>query len=342
MYCAPAESLSPLEQIHTASEQPFSREEVARCVLFDGAELSTLWGLLDRCRTFDLKDQEVLIAPGDAIRCMYLVLGGTCTVHVPTRTSDPVATIRQGENVGELSLIDDSARSAFVVSKGSSRVMAIGPDAFWGLVHSSHEVTVNLLALMARRLRGNNDAVLQSRQLQAEYKRHASVDGLTGLFNRRRLDEVLPRYLARSDFEQNALSVAMIDVDHFKRFNDAYGHQAGDLVLFEVARVLRQRCRPTDFVARYGGEEFTVILPGATGKDARVACERLREAIAELEVARDSGPPLRVTISLGVARAEPKESMVSVIDRADRALYRAKESGRNQTILAPSPSASID
>ena len=141
----------------------------------------------------------------------------------------------------------------------------------------------------------------------------------------------MPRYLSRAHFEQRPLSVVMTDVDHFKTFNDRFGHQAGDLVLFEVANVLRDKCRPSYFLARYGGEEFTVVLPGATANDALVVAERLREAVESLRITRESGvilPP--ITASMGIAEARSEEAPACLLERADQALYLAKQAGRNQ------------
>lgn len=298
--------------------------------LFQEVELTHIWGLFDRCLCVELSPGQVLIDREDNVRCLYVLLEGECSVHIGAVDSDPVATIHPGESVGELRLIDNHPPSAYVVAQKPCRVLAVGPEAFWGLIQSSHEFTVNLLALMSRRLRGNNDAFDESRRLQNEYKRHASVDGLTGLYNRRRLDEVLPRYISRAQYENSALCVLMVDVDHFKRYNDHWGHQAGDLVLYEVAHVLRDRCRPTDFVARYGGEEFTVVLPGAALAEAMIVAERLRSFVAASAVRLQSGEELpRVTISLGIAELAPLETMAGLLARADSALYAAKRAGRD-------------
>jgi diguanylate cyclase (GGDEF)-like protein len=123
----------------------------------------------------------------------------------------------------------------------------------------------------------------------------------------------------------------MADVDRFKRFNDEHGHQAGDAVLRSVGATLKANARPTDMVARYGGEEFAVLLPATPLDDALVACERLREAIGATPVRGLDGAALPgVTASFGVAQLLPGEAMETLVERADQALYRAKEGGRNR------------
>ncbi len=164
-----------------------------------------------------------------------------------------------------------------------------------------------------------------------EHQELALVDGLTGLYNRRWLDQFLLRQMSRARVSGESLSIAMIDIDHFKNFNDTYGHQVGDFVLVSIADCLRNSLRPTDLTARYGGEEFTVILPQTSGENAMVAAERVRESVSSLNLVTPSGlelPPL--TISIGVSELTTSESMEQLIEAADRALYTAKESGRNR------------
>jgi two-component system cell cycle response regulator len=173
--------------------------------------------------------------------------------------------------------------------------------------------------------------VVDYARLYENTKRLSITDGLTKLYNHRYFQDVLKREFTRSGRHQNPLSLALLDIDHFKRFNDTYGHQQGDVVLQELARTLRGQVRSLDVVARYGGEEFAVIMPDADAEVARRVAERLRAAVEERPVAGPSGP-LRVTISLGVASVPHGEinSPAGLIAAADRALYRAKERGRNR------------
>jgi diguanylate cyclase (GGDEF)-like protein len=266
---------------------------------------------------------------------MYMILSGRLGVHLDARDADPVAHLAAGETVGELSVIDNSPASAFVVAAEPSRLLVVAEGVFWDLVQASHDFAVNLLFSLAQRLRANNSTVSNNIRLQREFKRNAMVDALTGLYNRRWLDDALPRFVRRYARGDQPLSVLMLDVDHFKTFNDRHGHPAGDRVLVGVARTLHESIRPTDMVARYGGEEFIVLLPGADEAGARGVGERVREAVSEVKLSAPDGSPLpRVTISLGGAVLAPGQTGEALVAAADAALYASKQAGRNRVTFA--------
>jgi len=165
----------------------------------------------------------------------------------------------------------------------------------------------------------------------------AHKDGLTGLANRRSFDMSLDADLLQSAREKKYLALLLCDVDHFKLYNDRYGHQQGDECLKEIAQALGQQAfRPTDLAARYGGEEFAVILPMSDTEAALNVAERIRKGIFDLNLEHKSSETAdRVTISVGVATLIPAEGMETsdLIEMADNALYRAKEEGRNRVCL---------
>jgi diguanylate cyclase (GGDEF)-like protein len=167
----------------------------------------------------------------------------------------------------------------------------------------------------------------------------ASLDGLTGVANRRRFDERLAEEWARAGRAGAPLSLLLVDVDHFKRYNDTYGHLDGDACLRRVAQSLAGAGhRAGDLLARYGGEEFVVILPGTGAAGARAAAERMRAAVEGLRLPHATSPISEyVTVSVGAATAEPARGgdPAGLVRRADRALYRAKQGGRNRVAAAP-------
>jgi diguanylate cyclase (GGDEF)-like protein/PAS domain S-box-containing protein len=172
---------------------------------------------------------------------------------------------------------------------------------------------------------------------QTELERLANHDGLTGIFNRRGFDDRLHNEWSRTSREKQPLSLIMLDVDHFKRFNDTYGHQAGDDCLKKVAAVLaHQTYRPSDMAARYGGEEFAMILPSIDEGGASVVAQRICEGIAALGIPHSaSGTIGMVTVSVGVATVRPVQGgkAEELIRLADEALYQAKGAGRNRVVV---------
>jgi two-component system chemotaxis family response regulator WspR len=169
-----------------------------------------------------------------------------------------------------------------------------------------------------------------------ELKRLTNVDGLTGLSNRRYFNEYLETEWKRSLGAQTPLSVLMVDVDHFKQYNDTYGHLAGDEVLKKVASMMGGSFkRSTDLAARYGGEEFVVVLPNTPQAEASHLARELSRAVEALALAHSASTAAdHVTISVGCATTTPRSdaSLFSLVDAADKALYEAKKSGRNRSI----------
>lgn len=169
-----------------------------------------------------------------------------------------------------------------------------------------------------------------------EALRYQSIrDPLTGLFNRRFLDEWLDRELHRAAREETALALLMLDLDHFKRFNDSFGHDGGDAVLREVGKVLQEELRSGDIACRLGGEELAVVAPGTTAAGATILAERIRQRVESLLVVANGQSLGGVTVSIGIA-AFPNDGQVAenLMRAADHALYSAKGNGRNRVEVA--------
>lgn len=181
---------------------------------------------------------------------------------------------------------------------------------------------------------------LSNLALRQTLRRHATVDPLTGLYNRRFLDETLVREIARAARKKSSMAFLMADVDHFKGFNDRYGHDAGDAVLRLVAAEMQKQARGSDLACRYGGEEFLLVLPDASLQAAQEKATRLREAVKRLRASHGGRMLDPVTLSVGVA-AFPTHGAdaQAVISAADSALYRAKQEGRDRVEVAAELSA---
>ena len=167
-----------------------------------------------------------------------------------------------------------------------------------------------------------------------ELERLALEDELTGLGNRRALDLSLPDMVNASRERKQALAVVVLDLDHFKRINDVFGHAIGDKVLVQVAILLREHSRPEDRVTRVGGEEFVLVVPNVASAEAFAICERLRLRVSDFQWGAIA-PNLTVTLSAGIACA-PEYDAASLLERADLAMYRAKRAGRNRVAVAAS------
>ena len=181
---------------------------------------------------------------------------------------------------------------------------------------------------------------LELKQYRDLLKHMAMVDGLTGIANRRQFDEILPKEWKRAHRERIPISLLMVDVDHFREYNEAHGHLGGDECLREIARIIADSLmRPYDLAARYGGEEFVCLLPAIDEPGMMEVAERIRSRIQALEVNCLKGEASRVTVSVGGASLVPREETgwEDLVEQADRALYEAKNGGRNQVVCFRQP-----
>jgi diguanylate cyclase (GGDEF)-like protein len=249
-------------------------------------------------------------------------------------------------------------RTVLAAGLGAGAVVAAGAaalrDALEALKSGKNASAIESASLIAERILGTtavaldgwNAALLdpstaphwfnaQTRELQEHVRaleEMTLVDALTKLFNRRHFDRALETEIARAQRYELDMCLVMVDVDFFKRINDTYGHIVGDEVLCHVAEVLQAQARKSDVVARFGGEEFALILPETSHSDAGAVAERMRRTLESRPVAFGDDVMVHVTASLGYTSLQAQDTPRSVLERADTALYRAKDTGRNRVV----------
>lgn len=298
--------------------------------LFQGVSPNDVHGLLQQCDRRDLAKGELLLSPGAKNEHVFVVLSGSLNVHVGSPDTPILATMEMGACVGEMSIIEDRDPSAYVIGAEDTHMLVIHQTVLWDMVDASHEFAKNLLVVLSERVRSHNRVIADSYGEIRKFERHATTDALTGLANRHAMQETFPLEIAACVGMEQPVALMMIDVDNFKKFNDMFGHIAGDRALSAVSKVLRAQFRPDDLLVRYGGDEFSVLLPGVDTEQAMVIGERVRKAVCgSTGDSTDSLIQIPIEISMGVADLQPDGTLDSLIRAADAALYRAKHAGRN-------------
>lgn len=263
-------------------------------------------------------------------------------VLLDTHLSD-ISGFAVAQRIRALENPDDWTPIIFLSSSGSDddieRCISAGGDDY--LARPVSEIVLNAkIRAMQRIIQMRTSLVVLARKLDTanrELQHLSASDGLTGIANRRFFDEHITREWRRARRNGESLALIMCDIDHFKLFNDTYGHQAGDDCLRQVAGMLSgQMERASDMAARYGGEEFAVVLSGTHTDGARVVAEKIRHALREANIPHVASPHGRVTVSIGIATSTPgvDNPFDDLIESADRALYCAKHQGRDRVCMA--------
>ena len=313
-----------------AINSDYKRSLLEGLELFQGVCADDVQDLLQNCARRDLAEGELLLSPDARNEHVFIVLSGSLNVHVGSSDAPILVTMDVGACFGEMSIIEDRDPSAFVIGAEPTHLLVIHQTVLWDMVDASHEFAKNLLVVLSERVRSHNHVIADSYGELRKVERHAMTDALTGLSNRRTMEESFLREINRCETDEKPISLVMIDIDNFKVFNDQFGHMAGDRALSAVASILRHQFRPRDFIVRYGGDEFAVLLPQVDEKLALSIADRVRQAVCgSTGDGSDSLIQIPIKISMGVAELESSSNLTALIRAADAALYRAKHAGRN-------------
>jgi diguanylate cyclase (GGDEF)-like protein len=315
---------------------PVTRSEFEGLALFHKVSFESVAGYLLGKEPVIFEPDTVLISPLNANSTIFIVLGGTLEVRLETPDGILVGTLQQGDCAGEMSVFDNEDPSAWVITRDTSRILVLERDLVLAMLHASHDFCLNILHILSQRLRFNNRVMTADRHHIRRIEEYATVDALTGLHNRRWMQNMFDRELQRSKMGNIPLAALMLDIDFFKKVNDDHGHLAGDAVLAVVAQATSMSLRPSDMVVRYGGEEIAIFLPNTQTADALNVAERVRAAVEARPIDLPEGGFLRVTVSIGIAQIAANDTVDLLLDRADKGLYEAKHTGRNRCILQAS------
>ena len=322
-----------------------------------GAWLATRWNLpsvLRQCMTHNhaewLGPEEIEDPEGRKVVVSVALSGWIADiwVHDDTARATQIASDRAASLLGlqgfALEPILDSIAELLPETSRLFEMNIGSPDEVAGVLADARESLVMLSIQTAQRARQAEQTVDQLQQRTAALEDKSQRDPMTGLYNRHRMEAALDAEFERSTRTSSPLSVIFCDVDHFKGVNDNHGHQAGDAVLIDVAKIVEAEVRKADIVARYGGEEFVVVLPDASAEAVRHVAERIRTRVEQHGFELPNGRVLRCTISLGCAthgETGQFDHQDGLLHAADECVYVAKRSGRNRVIVQGDPACSM-
>lgn len=278
----------------------------------------------------EIMADEILLSPERDNDYIYLLLSGTLTVHFHSPDSPVMRELTAGYSVGEMSVIDGTRPSAYVKAREDCRLFPLHRDFLLHLVQTTNPIAYNLLRLLTEWMKSNTQKIINDQSQISELSNQANLDVLTGLYNRRWIDQALPRILAQMKEHAQPLCVLILDIDHFKKYNDLHGHLGGDVALVAMGNMLKSNLRPCDYAARIGGEEFMVLLPNTQHGDGLKLAERIRLEVEEQTILQSDGDTMPgVTVSIGITVSGVHSTAKSLFANADKQLYLAKQSGRN-------------
>jgi diguanylate cyclase (GGDEF)-like protein len=277
-----------------------------------------------------LKTGEVLLEPGEPNNEVYIVLSGRLNIQFASNDPQPILMLGKGESTGEMSVLGDAHDSTFVVAATDCKLLAIGHSVLWELIDISHQAAHNVLNVLSTRIRPNNGDITENLEHHHGFSGAAVIDDLTGLYNRKWVEEKFNRHLNRDILNKKASCIMVLQIDNFKEFTDKYGQLGSEQALRDTAHNMLSCLRPDDQAGHFVDEQFAVFMPNTMLSDGCIAAERLRVSVAGSMIMLPNGDALPpVSLSLGVGQASADDTLADLFAHANEALQVAVKSGGN-------------
>ena len=309
-------------------------DDLQQLQLFKGVNLSSISEQLSACSVRSIEAGEILIARGQTNTNLYLLLSGNLRIYLDTM-GENLIVLEPGSGVGEVSIIDKLPTTAHVVAQTRCQLLVISEEVLWSMVSSSHDVAINMLSLLASRLRDSNGKLAESQEREYKLKYKAVIDSSTGLYNRAWLEEELPKLITESRACKQSLSVVLMEIDDYDMYLQSNGQEAVERTGYWLAQSLLNDLRPVDMAVRISESRFMTILPDTDIATAIQVAEDLRLVMKETTVRTPNGAVLPAfTISAGVYEVSDTDDISSLIEQAETALQTANELGADNVCTA--------
>jgi len=313
--------------------------------LFSSLYLSELSRIAKHLHTVEIKAGGVICNEGDEGKELFIIKTGSTSVLIKVQdgSNKEVAELLPGNFFGEMAIFENSPRSATCIAREDSTILKLDENDFFKLMETESETSIKImkimLDIMSERVSNTGNFIKEMVKWGNDASRRAVTDKLTGVYNRRYLENAIIEIFENAKKQNTPFSLIMADLDFFREVNESYSHEIGDKYIVEVAKVFKKAVRKNDIVSRYGGDEFTILLPDTTLKKGAEFAEKIRLGVMELDFLKKySGPKIMVSVSLGIACYPETCTEQKVLrEQADLALYKAKESGRNRVESADYP-----
>lgn len=310
-------------------------ETLRNSKLFKGIDLPQFAKVVAMGQVHKLGFGDRVIEPGEPNRRIFVVLEGQLGVFLDHAMQNNVARLAPGQVVGEHAILSDESGSVYVAAQWPALVMSFEANAFREFMAGAPVIALNLIELLSERLRASNQWRLKTDMGEAHAEFQATHDPLTGLHNRRWMQEAFEREINRHRIDGTPIALLSVDVDHLQKINESAGRSAADNVLKHVADTIKQVLRPSDIAARESGDRFAVLLPGASMSAAVQVAERLRKAVNQRQVHLGGRMATSTSVSIGCAE-DATLALDALGELAHERMEQAKAQGRNRVEPAPS------